>query len=275
MPSTFRFDLLAKSGYAARGIVFMLVGGLALLSGVAGEKTETKSAISTLLSQPFGRIWVGAIGIGLLGFVCWRLAQAIADTDDHGTSAKGLVIRTALVGSAVTYLGLAGFALGHSFLAGGGDKGSGEKDLAQWIMSQPFGSYLLIAVGAGFVIGGGVTAAKGLTRKFERYLRIPDKNAVATWICIYGLVARGLVFAIIGILFITAGMKVDPQEAGSMGDAMQWLRQMPFGSALYICVAAGLAAFGIYNLIEARYRTIPSPSLSAVTRSVRSALPGR
>lgn len=59
-----------------------------------------------------------------------------------------------------------------------------------------------------------------------------------------------------------------------MGDAMQWLRQMPFGSALYICVAAGLAAFGIYNLIEARYRTIPSPSLSAVTQSVRSALPG-
>lgn len=275
MLSGFRFDLLAKSGYAARGIVFLLVGGLALASGVTGSQPETKSAIATLLSQPLGRVWVGAIGLGLLGFVCWRLAQSIADTDDHGRSSKGLIIRSALIGSAFTYLGLAGYALAHSLGRGSGGEGSGEQDLAQWIMSQPFGSYLTIAVGIGFVIGGAVTAIKGLTRKFQRYLRIPDQNTIALWICVYGLVARGIVFAIIGILFITAGMHADPRQAGNMADALQWLRQMPFGPSLYVTVALGLGAFGIYNLIEARYRIIRSPSVRVAMRLVDNAMPGR
>lgn len=275
MPSSLRIDLLAKSGYAARGIVFLLVAALALFSGIAGGRPETKSALSTLLSQPFGRVWVGAIGIGLLGFVCWRLAQALADTDGHGTDSKGIAIRLALIGSAITYLGLAGYALGHAILAGGGSEGSGEKGLAQWIMSKPFGSYLAIAVGIGFVIGGAVTAMKGATRKFERYLQLPDNKSAISWICVYGLVARGIVFALVGILFVIAGMRVDPQQAGSMADALQWLRQMRFGSLLYTVVAVGLAAFGVYNLVEARYRIIRSPSLNAVVRSARAALPDR
>lgn len=275
MSQGFRFDLLAKSGYAARGIVFLLVGGLALFSGFAGGRPEAKSALSTLLSQPLGRLWVGAIGFGLFGFVCWRLAQAVADTDDHGTGAKGIAIRSALIASAVTYFGLSGYALGHAFLSGTGGEGSGERSLAQWIMSQPFGSYLAIAVGIGFVGGGAVTSIKGATRKFERYLRIPESQVIVTWICVYGLVARGIVFAIVGVLFVIAGLRVDPQRAGSMADALQWLRGMPFGAALYTAVAAGLAAFGVYNLVEARYRIIRSPSLNEIRRSAQTVLTRR
>ncbi|MBB3594125.1 Zn-dependent protease [Rhizobium sp. BK529] len=265
MPREFRFDLLAKSGYVARGIVFLLVAGLALFSGVAGGRPETKSALSTLLEQPFGRIWVGLIGLGLLGFVAWRLAQSLADSDGHGSGGKAIMIRIALFGSAVIYLGLAAYALGHALLFAGGSDEPGEKGLAAWIMSKPSGSYLAIAVGVGFIIGGGITAAKGLTKKFERYLRIPDGGLLAS-ICIYGLVARGLVFAVTGILFAYAGFRVDPDQAGSIADALQWLRQLPFGSILYIAVAVGLAAFGFYNLVEARYRVVRKPSLDDVKR---------
>ncbi|MBB3310091.1 hypothetical protein FHT78_001834 [Rhizobium sp. BK196] len=268
MPQGFRFDLLAKSGYTARGIVFLLVAGLALFSGVSGGRPETKSALSTLLQQPFGRVWVGLIGLGLLGFVVWRLAQSLADSDGRGSGAKALVIRIAWFGSAATYLSLAAFAIGHALIFAGGSDEAGEKDLAEWIMSKPFGSYLAITVGAGFIIGGGITAAKGLTKKFERYLRIPNNSGVITAICIYGLVARGLVFAITGILFAYAGLRVDPAQAGSMADALQWLRQLPFGSVLYVAVAIGLAAFGFYNLIEARYRIVREPSLNDVKRAL-------
>lgn len=205
MTKGLRFDLLAKGGYTARGVVFLLIAGLALFSGVAGGRPETKSALSTLLAQPFGRVWVGIIGLGLLGFVAWRLAQSLADSDGHGKDAKALVIRAALLGSAITYLGLAGYALGRALFFGGGSEGSGEKGFAGWIMSQPFGSYLAIAVGAGFVIGGIVTVAKGISRKFERYVKIPDSKGIVTWICVYGLVARGMVFAITGVLFAYAG----------------------------------------------------------------------
>jgi hypothetical protein len=268
MPRKPDFELLARSGYAARGIVFLLVAGLALLSGVAGGKADTKSAVSTLLEQPFGRVWVALIGLVLLGFVAWRLAQSLADSDGHGTDRKAIVIRAAMLGSATTYLGLAGYALGHAIGGAGGSEGSGEKGLAQWIMSQPFGSYIAIMIGIGFIVGGVVTSAKGLTRKFEKYLRLPDAKGVVSMVCIYGLVARGVVFAITGMLFAYAGFTVDPEQAGSISEALSWLRQLPFGSIVYVAVAVGLAAFGIYNLVEARYRIVRGPSVGDVKRAL-------
>ncbi|KRB49211.1 hypothetical protein ASE04_18715 [Rhizobium sp. Root708] len=268
MPRKPNFELLARSGYAARGIVFLLVAGLALLSGVTGGKADTKSAVSTLLVQPFGRVWVGLIGLGLVGFAAWRLAQSLADSDGHGSDWKAVVIRAALLASAITYLGLAGYALGHAVSAAGGVKGSGEKGLASWVMSQPFGPYLAIMIGTGFIIGGVVTSAKGLTRKFERYLRFPDAKGVVVALCIYGLLARGVVFAITGILFAYAGFTVDPGQAGSISDALAWLGQLPFGAFLYTAVAIGLAAFGFYNLVEARYRIVRGPSVSDIKRAV-------
>ena len=271
MSTDLRLELLAKIGYAARGVVFILVAGLALFSGIARAKADTKSALAALLEQPFGRIWVALIGIGLLGFVAWRIAQSLADSDGHGRSGKGIAIRAALFGSAVTYLGLAAYALGHVVSTGGGGEGSGEKGLAQWIMSQPFGSYLAIAVGLGFVAGGAVTATKGVLRKFEKYLKLPKGRELIGWVCVYGLVARGIVFAVTGILFTYAGFQVDPDQAGSMSDALQWLRQLPFGSLVYIVVAVGLAAFGIYNLVQARYRIVRGLSSSEIKRDGEAA----
>lgn len=262
------FELLARSGYAARGIVFLLVAGLALLSGVRGGKADTKSAVSTLLEQPFGRVWVGLIGLGLFGFVAWRLAQSIADSDGHGYDRKAIVVRLALFGSAMTYTGLASYAITHALSGAAGGEGSGEKGLAQWVMSQPFGSYLAMLVGIGFLAGGVVTSVKGLTGKFEKYLHLPDSKGVLAMVCSYGLVARGVVFAITGILFAYAGFTVDPGQAGSISDALSALRQLPFGGVLYVVVALGLAAFGIYNLIEARYRVVRGPSVGAVKQSL-------
>jgi hypothetical protein len=140
-------------------------------------------------------------------------------------------------------------------------------------MSQPFGASLAVAVGVGLIISGVVTAAKGITKKFERYLRLSDSSGLVSLVCVYGLVARGLVFAITGIFFAYAGLRVDPKQAGSMADAMEWVRQLPFGAILYIAVAIGLAAFGIYNLVEARYRVVRGPSLDHINSSIVT--PGR
>ena len=266
------FALLARAGYAARGIVFILVSGLALFSGIADGRPETKSALQILLNQPLGRVWVVAIGLALSGFVSWRLAQSLADADQHGSEGKGLVIRAALLGSALTYLGLAFYAFRYAILFTGGDDGSGERDLAGWIMSQPFGSYLAIIVGLTLVAGGVVTAVKGLTGRFERYLRALPKRRIVRLVCVYGLVSRGVLFALVGVLFMYAGVHVNPNEAGNTADALNWLRQLPFGSALYILVSAGLAAFGIYNLVEARYRVVKAPSLNEARQALQSKL---
>lgn len=268
MPNVIRFEILAKLGYAARGVVFLLVAALALFSGVTGGQPETKSAISTLLQQPFGRVWVGLIGLGLLGFVAWRLAQSIADADGQGSGGKAMGIRAALFGSAITYLGLAVYALGHAARSSVGGGGSGEKGLAEWVMSQPFGSYIAMAIGFGLIVGGLVTGAKGALRKFEKYVHFPDRSGLLTYICMYGLIARGAIFSITGILFAYAGFSVDPDQAGGIADALEWLRELPWGSALYLVMAIGLAAFGAYNLIAAKYRSVKGPKLDDVRRAL-------
>ena len=267
---TSTFEWLARAGYAARGAVFLLVAGLALFSGVGGGRPDTRNALDSLLAQPFGRVWLGLIGLGLAGFVAWRLAQSLGNADNHGPGAKGLVIRAALFGSAATYAGLAWYALAHALSApSGGGGGGGEQGIAAWAMAQPFGRVLAFAIGLGFVVGGAVTAWKGMTQRFRRYLRLSaDRHGPLALLCIYGLAARGLVFAIVGMFFLYAAFRLDPQQAGSTADALAWIRGLPFGALLYLLVAAGLAAFGLYNFVEARTRIVEAPSLARARTSL-------
>ncbi len=264
-----KFELLARAGYGARGIVFILIAGLALFSGLGGGSTDSKSALDTILNQPFGQIWLVLVGLGLAGFVFWRLAQSIGNADNQKPDAKGYIIRAALFGSAVTYAGLALYAVSHALgYSAGQGSGGGEASLAAWAMSQPFGRYLAGAIGLGFVVGGAVTAFKGVTRRFEKYLNVGQSHAL-TLVCVYGLVSRGVVFAIVGVFFCYAAFTVNPDQAGSMSDALTWVRGLPMGGVLYLIVAIGLAAFGVYNFVEARYRQVQTPDLN----SIRAELP--
>ncbi len=265
-----KFHLMARAGYGARGVVFLMVAALALFSGFAGAEPDTNSALETLLQQPFGRVWIGLIGLGLAGFVVWRLAQSLANADGQDDDAKGYAIRAALFGSAITYAGLAMTSILMALQMSNGSGGSGgEEGIAAWVMSQPFGRYLAGIIGIGFIIGGIVTAMKGIKRSFGRYLELDaEKNSPAVLISIYGLVARGVVFGIIGVLFLYAAFNVDPEQAGGMAEAMAWLRELPFGGIIYAVVAVGLAAFGIYNFVEARYRRIEAPEASDLRRQL-------
>lgn len=265
-----KFHLMARAGYGARGVVFLMVAALALFSGFAGAEPDTNSALETLLQQPFGRVWIGLIGLGLAGFVIWRLAQSLANADGQDDDAKGYAIRAALFGSAITYAGLAMTSILMALQMSNGSGGSGgEEGIAAWVMSQPFGRYLAGIIGIGFIIGGIVTAMKGIKRSFGRYLELDaEKNSPAVLISIYGLVARGVVFGIIGVLFLYAAFNVDPEQAGGMAEAMAWLRELPFGGIIYAVVAVGLAAFGIYNFVEARYRRIQTPEASDIRRQL-------
>lgn len=261
MHSATEFQWIARAGYAARAAVFFLVGGLALFSGLSSGKSDTKSALDTLLGQPFGRIWVGLIALGLMGFVIWRLAQSILNADNQRNDLKGTAIRVALFGSAITYSGLAYYAVDHALGLGSQGNADGQRSVAEWVMAQPFGRYLVGVIGIGFAIGGSVTIAKGVLRKYERYL---DEAACGRKplriVCVYGLASRGILFVILGCFVVYAAVSVAPEQAGGMVEALNWIRGLPFGGALYSVVALGLASFGIYNLVEARYRIVRAPN---------------
>lgn len=256
-----KFQWIARAGYSARAVVFFLVGGLALFSGLSGGESDTKSALDILLQQPLGKVWVGLIALGLLGFVVWRLAQSIGNADRHEHDAKGIAVRSALLGSAFVYIGLSYYAAERALGLVAENK-SGQEGLAAWAMSQPFGKYLAAAIGIGFIAGGILTILKGTLRKYERYLKLDAKHGRAiTVACVYGLVARGVLFMIVGGFFVYAAFTVSPEQAGSILDALNWIRGLPFGGALYTIVAVGLASFGAYNLVQARYRMVRGPKV--------------
>ncbi|WP_417567804.1 DUF1206 domain-containing protein [Marinobacter sp.] len=253
--------LLARVGYGARGVVYLLIGGLAALAvfGQGGQTTGSRGALQRLMFAPWGDILLGGMVVGLLGFALWRGIQAVKDTDHHGTDAKGIVIRTGLFVSAISHTMLAVFAVSLIFTLGGSSSGSGSGsvDVASWLMSQSYGRWLVAGVGVALTGAGVAHEIKAMKTQFDRHFLMPTK--IKYWaypICWFGLVIRGLVFVIVGAFFMTAAYQLDPAEAGGMAEVFNTLRGQAFGQSLLALAAMGLFAFGIYSLLEAVYRRI-------------------
>lgn len=263
------FEWMARAGYAARGLVYVLVGLMALLGSIGGGSPDSQSALEMVLSQPFGRIWLGFIGLCLIGFIIWRLAQSLANADNQPAELKGYVIRAGLFVSAITYTGLAIFAVTHALLMGSEGSGGGSASWTAWLMQQPYGRFLVGIVGLCIIGAGTAHIVKGVKRSYHRYLAFDaNLHPVIDSCCVYGLVAKGIVFLIIGVFFLYAGFMIDPQQVGSMADALTWVRQLPFGGVLYLVIGLGLACFGLYGFVEARYRRVSRPSLDQARRSI-------
>jgi hypothetical protein len=259
-----RFETLARVGYAARGFVYLLVGIFAFGSafwGGGSSENSSSGALSETLSLPFGRVLVGLIAIGLLGHLLWRLAQGLLNADDKDDDLQGFASRAGHLISAGANLFLmltaARLALGNG---GGGGGGNGEESASAWLLSQPFGPFLLGIVGAGVVVAGAVQIWYGLGGGFRKRLRLP--SAQESWldkICRVGLSARGLVIIIIGGFVVYAAWTASPEQAGGVAEALDYVYGLPFGRWLYGAMALGLIAFGAYGLIQARYRIIQAP----------------
>jgi hypothetical protein len=262
--NTARFiEPLARGGYAARGVVYLIVGGLATLAtiGSGGQTTGSRGALATLLGQPLGRTFLVIIAVGLMGYALWRVIQSAKDTDGHGTDGKGLAIRAGLLISAVTHVLLALYAFQLVWAMGGDGSEEGSRGLSAWLLQQPFGVWLLGLVGVAVIGAGLAHALKGWHAKFDRYMQMP--TATRAWaypICRFGLVIRGAVLVIVGSYFVLAAYYVDPSQTGGLADVFNTVRRQTFGSILLGVVAVGLFAFGAYSLLEAIYRRVNVPS---------------
>lgn len=254
--------VLARIGYASRGVVYLMIGGSAVLAAFGGEQVSgSKSALMKVLSAPGGWLIMLVVAIGLLGYSIWRFCQAALDADDHGTDGKAWVIRGGLMVSAISHFLLAIWAASAIWQLGGssGD-GGGSKTMSAWLMSQPFGRWLVGLVGAGIIGVGIAHAVKGYKEKFEKHFTWPpDRRQQLGWVCVVGLYARSVIFLIIGCFFLYAAWTVNPQEAGGIAEALNWLREQPYGTWLLAAAGAGLLLFAGYSFIEAVYRKIRSP----------------
>lgn len=252
------FRRLARLGYGSRGVVFAIVGLFALLAAIgrSGETPSSKGALVKLLQQPFGDVLLAVVAVGLLGFFAWRVVQAVRDVDGHGSEAKGVTIRIGLIVSGISYAALAVFAASLLF-GGGGGGGSSRQDWTATLMSQPFGQWLVAAVGLAVAGAGIAQVVKGWTRRYRRYLEAPAQQM--GWIdpvSRFGLIARGIVLVMTGAFFMIAAYQAQPDKAQGLGAALRTLQEQPYGTVLLGAVALGLVAFAVYSFVEAVYRRI-------------------
>ncbi len=276
-------EIMARLGYGARGIVYCLVGGLALLAafGSGGQTGGSRSALQSLLSQPFGKAWLVLIALGLFGFAAWRIVEALTDADHRGSEWNALGIRAAHLVSGGIYAGLAVFALSLAFgRAGGGAEDQAAQSWTAWLMAQPFGQWLVGLVGVGVAAAGLGFIWKGWRGDVMMRLALP--SGAGRWVLPLGRLgyaARGVVFVLLGGFLILAALHSNSSEVHGLGGALQSLQAQPFGWILLGIVAAGLFAFGVFGLVQARYRHLDAPDLrqarDAVADGVQALKPGR
>ncbi|HEX8656080.1 MAG TPA: DUF1206 domain-containing protein [Hymenobacter sp.] len=249
---------LARLGFSAIGVVYLLMGILALLAATGlgrGARADREEAVLRLQDLPGGNIMLGLIAFGLVGYIIWRFTQAIRDTESKGSDAKGLGTRLWYIASGLFYGGLALYA-GRLALNGKADKGSSaSQGLAAKVLSWPAGEWLIMLVGT-IVVGVGLyqiyRAYSGQFQKDVNASSLPAAQQRLVYrVGQVGFTARGIVLAILGYFLIQAGQQSRAAAVGNTGDALDLLAAM--GPAVLGAVAAGLVAYGLYMLVQARY----------------------
>ncbi|HYP52217.1 MAG TPA: DUF1206 domain-containing protein [Pyrinomonadaceae bacterium] len=252
---------LARFGYAAKGVVYVVVGVLATLAALgSGERLEgTDGALRSIARQPYGEVLLGAVAVGLVGYVVWRVVQSLADVDGKGSSWKGLAVRAGFLVSGLAYAGVALSAARIVLHV----RESGYDLKRSWsgqLMAVPYGRWVMALVGIGVVGFGLFQIYKGYKAKFWRRLKLGEMPDVQhPWALLSGRVgyaARGVVFCVVGVLLVQAARHYDANEVVGLDGALQALTERAFGPVILGAVAVGLVAYGVYMFVEARYRRI-------------------
>ncbi len=254
------FEGLARVGYVARGVIYAMIGVLAirLADGVAAPRPNQQGAMHQIVQQRFGHALLLIIAIGLGGYALWRLAQAlVGHTPEYGEHSK--LDRIGAAGSAVAYGAFSLLAI--SVLRGTDSSSSAQtKKTTAGVLEWPAGRELVGAVGLLFIGIGIYQAYLGLSKKFLEYSKTGQMSRSVlrafTTVGVVGLVARAVAFALIGIFVLKAAIDYSPKDAVGIDGALAKLAQHSYGTTALSVVAAGLIAFGVYSIADARYRKI-------------------
>jgi hypothetical protein len=251
---------LARAGLVAKGVSFGIVGALAikLAMGDGGRATSREGALHAMAGETFGTVVLTLLAVGFAAYALWRFVEAWAAP---GEDAKKFAKRLGSVGRGLIYAALAFSAA--KLVAGAGGSGSQDeraRETASTLLSWPAGTWLVGAAGA-VVVGVGLwNLYRGLFRKFEERWRTGETGPAARkWggrAGVVGHVARAIVFGLIGIFVIRAALEYDPKEAIGLDGALQKLAGAAYGPYLLGVTAAGLVAYGLYCLVDARYRDV-------------------
>lgn len=255
-----QFEWLARSGLIARGVIYAIIGVLAVklaIGDAGGSTTSQQGALREIAQQPFGKFLLIATAVGLAGYAIWRILRAILG---HG-SEDGSDSAVDRIGGIVSGIGYAILCVtAVEIIVGSGSSGGGASGTTGGVLGWTGGVWIVGIAGA-ITIGEGLDQAyKGLTEKFLEKSKTGEMSEnVKRWftrIGVFGHLARGVIFVLIGYFLIKAAVDFDPDEAITLDGALAKLAQASYGPVLLGVVAVGLIGFGLYSMLDARYRKL-------------------
>ncbi len=249
---------LARAGLAARGVIYILIGWVALLValGHSSQEADQAGALQLLASKPYGLVSLWLLAIGFAAYALWRLSEAAFGVAGEGNGAGP---RLKSLARAAVY---AFFAyLTFKVISGRqGSQSRQQQDLTATVMQHAGGRWLVGIAGLIVVVVGVALLVEGIRRKFMKNLQTskmsPKTRRVVRWLGTIGTAARGVIFALAGVLVIDAAITHDPAKSGGIDKALLTLRNQPLGEVLLAVAAVGLVVFGVYGLCEARWRKV-------------------
>jgi hypothetical protein len=256
-----RLTTLTRLGFAARGLLYIVIAFLLIRSG----RNEDPSGALAVLAEGGGRVLLIVMTLGFLAYGLWRLSDAAFNIERHQQGNKGLAERLGALGSGVTHLFLAWQAVRLIQGSGGSGGGNQTQEGAQAALGLPGGQTMVLLAGLVLVGVGAFQLVKAAKCSFCDKLdgRVANEEWVK-WTGRAGYSARGLVFIIIGYFLAKAGLADQAGKAGGMPEALAWLT-----SPWDVIVALGLALFGLFSLIEARYRIIHDVPVDEIASRAR------
>lgn len=251
---------LGRAGFVARGVVYLLVGWIALLIALdrGGGEADRTGALELVAGKPFGVVVLWFLVVGFAGMALWRLMVAVLP---HRPDKKGVGSRLASAGKAVLYV-VAAYTTAR-FAATGHPSGSSNQkstDFTADLMRHGGGRWLVGAVGVALVIGGAVMIKRGVEKRFAKELETGSLSGAARRrVLILGMVghiARAVIAVGAGGFLIDAAVRFDPSKARGVDGTLRSFASVPLGTVILIVMALGLAAFGLFSFCEARWRRV-------------------
>jgi hypothetical protein len=253
---------LARVGLIAYGVVHLLVAWLAIQLAWfgGGESADQSGAMSTLAESPIGKPMLWIVAFGLVALAAWQAAEVFRWKS--GWSASGKQRTKALRKSgnalikAVIYATLAVLAI--RFATGSGQSSSSsQQETTAGVFGWPFGQWLVGAAGLVLIGVGAWHVRKGINKHFMKQIDTskasPSAVRLVTRLGQIGFPGKGIALAGVGVLLIWAAVTFDPSKARGLDGALHAILDLPFGQFLLTLVALGIAAFGAFCLVRARY----------------------